>query len=116
MIGLSRGSELVLLAAALTPDHVGPVVVSVGSGVAWGAWGPGTDVLETAWRFGGEPVPQMAEDEDDPHACIDDEDMVAKAEIAVRARCRTGADAQRGGRRDVAERAAHPDRRGARRA
>ena len=51
--------------------------------VAWGAWGPGTDVLETAWRFGGEPVPQMAEDEDDPLACIDDEDMVARAEIAV---------------------------------
>jgi dienelactone hydrolase len=82
VIGLSRGSELVLVAAALTPGHVGPVVISVGSGVAWGAWGPGTDVLETAWRFGGEPVPQMAEDEDDPLACIDDEDMVAKAEIA----------------------------------
>ena len=83
VIGLSRGGELVLLAAALTPDHVGPVLVSVGSGVAWGAWGPGTDVLETAWRFGGEPVPQMAEDEDDPNACLDDEDMVASAEIAV---------------------------------
>jgi dienelactone hydrolase len=83
VIGLSRGSELVLLAAALIPDHVGPVLVSVGSGVAWGAWGPGTDVLESAWRFGGEPVPQMAEDEADPAACLDDEDMAAAAEIPV---------------------------------
>ena len=41
VIGLSRGSELVLLAAALTPDHVGPVRVSVGSGVAVGRLGAG---------------------------------------------------------------------------
>ena len=74
VIGLSRGSELALLAAALTPDHVGPVVVSVGSGVAWGAWGPGTDVLETAWLFGGEPVPKMYEHHDDSYAVLDDAD------------------------------------------
>ena len=87
---------------------------SVGSGVPWGAWGPGTDVLETAWRFGGEPVPQMAEDEDDPDACIDDADMVAAAEIPVERADGAGAAAQRGGRRDVAQRPAQPDRRGAR--
>jgi dienelactone hydrolase len=83
VVGLSRGGELALLAAALTPDRVGPVASLVGSGVPWGAWGPGTDVLETAWRFGGEPVPQMAEDEADPEACLDDAAMVAAAEIAV---------------------------------
>ncbi len=83
VVGLSRGGELALLAATLAPDRVGPVASLAGSGVPWGAWGEGTDVLETAWRFGGEPVTQMAEDEDDPDACIDDEAMVAAAEIAV---------------------------------
>jgi pimeloyl-ACP methyl ester carboxylesterase len=83
VIGLSRGAELALLAASLTPDAVGPVAAFVGSGVPWGAWGPGTDVLETGWRFAGEPVTQMVEDEADPDACIDDEDMVAAAEIPV---------------------------------
>ena len=83
VIGASRGGELALLAAALMPDKVGPAVSAVGSGVAWGAIGPGTDVLETAWRFDGEPVPQIAEDEADPYACLDDADMVAAAEIPV---------------------------------
>jgi pimeloyl-ACP methyl ester carboxylesterase len=83
VIGLSRGGELALLAASLTSERVGPVASVVGSGVPWGAWGEGTDVLETAWRFAGEPVVQMAEDEDDPYACIDDEAMVAAAEIPV---------------------------------
>ena len=83
VVGYSRGGELALLAASLTPDRVGPVVSVVGSGVPWGAWGDGTDVLETAWRFEGRPVPQMAEDEDDPDACLDDVEMVAAAEIPV---------------------------------
>lgn len=83
VVGLSRGGELALLAASLTPDAVGPVAAFVGSGVPWGAWGPGTDVLETAWRFAGEPVAQMVEDEADPDACIDDAGMVAAAEIPV---------------------------------
>jgi dienelactone hydrolase len=83
VVGASRGSELALLAASLTPDKVGPVAALVGSGVAWGAWGEGTDVLETAWRFDGEPVPQLDEDEDDPDACLDDAEMVAAAEIPV---------------------------------
>jgi dienelactone hydrolase len=83
VVGLSRGGELALLAASLTPDEVGPVAALVGSGVPWGAWGPGTDVLQTGWRFAGEPVAQMVEDEADPNACIDDEGMVAAAEIPV---------------------------------
>jgi dienelactone hydrolase len=83
VIGYSRGGELALLAASLLPEKVGPVASVVGSGVPWGAWGEGTDVLETAWRFEGEPVPQMAEDEDDPDACIDDAEMVAAAEIPI---------------------------------
>ena len=40
-------------------------------------------MLETAWRFDGKPVTQMAEDEDDPDACLDDAAMVAAAEIPV---------------------------------
>ena len=83
VVGLSRGGELALLAASLMPDRIGPVVSSVGSGVPWGAWGEGTDVLETAWRFDGEPVPQLAEDENDPEACLDDAEMVAAAEIPL---------------------------------
>ena len=81
--GRSRGGELALLAASLMPDRVGPVALVVGSGVPWGAWGEGTDVRETAWRFAGEPVVQMDEDEDDPEASIDDAEMVAAAEIPV---------------------------------
>jgi nucleolar protein 56 len=72
-----------LLAASLDPERIGPVASLAGSGVAWGAWGQGTDVLETAWRFAGEPVPQMAEDVDHPDACLDDAAMVAAAEIPV---------------------------------
>ena len=34
-------------------------------------------------RFRGEPVAQMAEDEDDSDACLDDTDMVAAAEIPI---------------------------------
>jgi pimeloyl-ACP methyl ester carboxylesterase len=83
VVGASRGSELALLAASLVPDRFGPLVSLVGSGVAWGAWGEGTDVKETAWRFDGEPVPQMDEDEEDPDACLDDAAMVAAAEIPV---------------------------------
>ena len=65
------------------PDRVGPVRSSGRQRGAVGRWGPGTEVLETAWRFGGEPVPQLDEDEDDPDACLDDADMVAAAEIPV---------------------------------
>ncbi len=83
VVGASRGGELALLAASLMPERIGPVACLVGSGVPWGAWGEGTDVRETAWRFGGEPVTQMDEDEDDPDACLDDASMVAAAEIPL---------------------------------
>ncbi len=83
VLGVSRGGELALLAGSLMPDRVGTVVSDVGSGVPWGALGPGTDVNETAWRFAGRPVPQMVEDADDPHAHLDDPDAVAAAEIPV---------------------------------
>jgi hypothetical protein len=83
VLGISRGGELALLAGSLMPDRVGTVVSDVGSGVPWGALGPGTDVNETGWRFAGRPVPQMVEDADDPNAHLDDPDAVAAAEIAV---------------------------------
>jgi hypothetical protein len=83
VLGISRGGELALLAGAYLPGQVGHVVSDVGSGVPWGAFGPGTDVNETAWRFGGEPIPQMREDEDDPDRYLADPDLVARAEIPI---------------------------------
>jgi hypothetical protein len=55
----------------------------VGSGVAWGAFGPGSRVTDNAWRFRGEPVPMMLENEDDTDDGLDDPDMVAAAEIPI---------------------------------
>ena len=83
VVGISRGGELALLAGSLEPARVGSVVSLVGSGVAWGAFGPGSSVTDNAWLFRGEPVPMMDEDEDDPDACLEDPDMVAAAEIPV---------------------------------
>lgn len=83
VLGISRGGELALLAGAYLADHVGHVVSDVGSGVPWGAWGPGTDVNETAWTFRGEPVAQMYEDAGDPNRYVDDPDWVARTEIPV---------------------------------
>jgi len=83
VVGISRGGELAMLAGSLEPSRVGAVVALVGSGVAWGAFGPGSRVTEHAWRFKGEPVPMMLEDEDDPNACHEDAGMVAAAEIPV---------------------------------
>jgi hypothetical protein len=48
-----------------------------------GAFGRGTDVNETAWRFAGEPIPQMREDEDDPDRYLSDPDLVARVEIPI---------------------------------
>ena len=56
VIGISRGSELALLAASLMPDEIGPVVSQAGSGVPWGAFGPGADDNDPAWLLGGAPV------------------------------------------------------------
>ncbi|HEU0130304.1 MAG TPA: acyl-CoA thioesterase/bile acid-CoA:amino acid N-acyltransferase family protein [Mycobacteriales bacterium] len=83
VVGISRGGELALLAGSLEPSRVGSVVSLVGSGVAWGAFGPGSRVTDIAWRFRGEPLPAMDEDEDDPDACLEDQGMVARAEIPV---------------------------------
>lgn len=83
LIGISRGGELALLAAALAPDHVGPVVSQVGSGVPWGAFGPGADDNDPAWIFQGKPVPKMYEHPDDSYADLDSPDSVAAAEIAI---------------------------------
>jgi dienelactone hydrolase len=83
VIGISRGGELAMLAAALMPDRVGSVVSLVGSGLVWGAFGVGVDDNDTAWRFRGEPVPQMWEDPDDPDRMFEDAAMVEAAEIPV---------------------------------
>jgi dienelactone hydrolase len=83
VMGISRGGELALLAGAYLPDRVGHVISDVGSGVPWGAWGPDTDVNETAWTFQGRPIQQIREDEDDPYRWVDDPDAVARAEIPV---------------------------------
>jgi dienelactone hydrolase len=83
VLGHSRGGELALLAGAYLPQQVGDVVSDVGSAVPWGAFGPGTDVNETAWRFAGEPIPQMREDEDDPDRYLSDPELVERAEIPI---------------------------------
>jgi dienelactone hydrolase len=83
VLGISRGGELALLAGAYLPEQVGDVVSDVGSGVPWGALGPGTDVNETAWTFRGEPVAQIYEDEDDPDRILDFPEWVARTEIPV---------------------------------
>ncbi len=83
VIGISRSGELALLAAALEPDKVGPVVSLVGSGVAWGELDEQTGAHVAAWRFEGEPVPQLREDPDHPLALLDDAEALAAAEIPV---------------------------------
>jgi dienelactone hydrolase len=55
VIGLSRGSELALLAAALL-EHIGPVVAFSPSGISWSGLGPGGPVDAPAWTFRGQPV------------------------------------------------------------
>jgi dienelactone hydrolase len=55
-MGMSRGSELALLAGALL-DPIGPVVAFAPSGVCWSGLGPHGPLGEPAWRFGGEDIP-----------------------------------------------------------
>ncbi len=83
VLGISRGGELAMLAGALMPDRVGSVVSMVGSALAWGGFGVGVDDNDTAWRFGGEPVPQMWEYPDDADRGLEDAAMVEAAEIPV---------------------------------
>jgi len=55
-MGMSRGSELALLAGALL-EPIGPVVAFAPSGVCWAGLGPHGPVGAPAWRFGGEDIP-----------------------------------------------------------
>jgi dienelactone hydrolase len=56
VIGMSRGSELALLASALL-DGVGPVVAFAPSGISWSGIGPAGPVDSPTWTFRGEPIP-----------------------------------------------------------
>lgn len=56
VMGMSRGSELALLAGALL-EPIGPVVAFAPSGVCWAGLGPHGPVGAPAWRFGGEDIP-----------------------------------------------------------
>ncbi len=59
VMGISRGSELAVLASVLL-DRVGPVVAFAPSGIVWSALGPGGPVDAPAWTFRGEPLPYVA--------------------------------------------------------
>ena len=56
VMGMSRGSELALLAGALL-EPVGPVVAFAPSGVCWAGFGAHGPVAAPAWRFGGDDIP-----------------------------------------------------------
>lgn len=55
-MGISRGSELALL-AGVHLDAVGPVVAFAPSGICWSALGPGGPIDAPAWTFRGDPLP-----------------------------------------------------------
>ena len=83
VIGLSRGGELVLLAAALRPTAWARSSSRSAAGSPWGAWGPGTDVLRRPGGSAASRCPRWPRTRTTPTPCIDDADMVAAAEIAV---------------------------------
>jgi len=56
VMGMSRGSELALLAATML-DSIGPVVAFAPSGICWAGLGPHGPVGAPAWRFGGDDIP-----------------------------------------------------------
>lgn len=56
VMGISRGSELALLAGALL-DRIGPVVAFAPSGISWSALGPAGPIDAPAWTFRGTPIP-----------------------------------------------------------
>ena len=111
VIGTSRGGELALLAAALLPEQVGDVVSQVGSALPWGAFGPGVDVNDPAWLFGGEPIAKLHEDPDDDLAALDDPEQVAAAEVAIEKTSGRVLLLSGGGRPDLAQRQAQRVRR-----
>jgi dienelactone hydrolase len=55
-MGISRGSELALLASVLV-DGVGPVVAFSPSGISWSGLGAGGPVNAPAWTFRGDALP-----------------------------------------------------------
>ena len=55
-MGMSRGSELALLASALT-EHIGAVVAFAPSGVSWSGLDTDGPVDAPAWTFRGDAVP-----------------------------------------------------------
>lgn len=56
VIGMSRGSELALLASVLL-DGVGPVVAFAPSGISWSGIGAAGPVESAAWTFRGDAIP-----------------------------------------------------------
>jgi hypothetical protein len=68
-LGISRGGELAMLAAALMPDRVGSVVSLVGSGLVWGGFGVGVEDNDTAWRFRGSRCLRCGRTPTTPTAC-----------------------------------------------
>ena len=56
VIGMSRGSELALLASVLL-DGVGPVVAFSPSGISWSGIGAAGPVESPAWTFRGDGIP-----------------------------------------------------------
>jgi dienelactone hydrolase len=65
VLGMSRGSELALLAGALL-DRVGAVVGFAPSGVSWSGWGARGPVDAPAWTFRGDPIPYLGGDATPP--------------------------------------------------
>ncbi len=59
VMGISRGSELALLAGILL-DRVGPIVALAPSGISWCGLRAGGPVDAPAWTFRGQPIPYAA--------------------------------------------------------
>jgi dienelactone hydrolase len=66
VLGMSRGSELALLAGALLDQLVGAVVAFAPSGVAWCGFGPAGPVDAPAWTFRGAAIPYLGGDATPP--------------------------------------------------
>lgn len=59
VMGISRGSELALL-AGVHLERVGPIVALAPSGISWCGLGPNGPVDSAAWTFRGESIPYAA--------------------------------------------------------
>lgn len=69
VMGLSRGSELALLAGVLL-ERVGAIVALAPSGISWCGLGAGGPIDAAAWTFRGEPIPYAAMTGGTPPALI----------------------------------------------